>query len=189
MKTVLFSQLVHQRIDVSPFARRFPLLREPHYPAPAPTVLMPLLVIERDTFPQAEVVDTKTPEARLLASDVSNSEIKPVLVAQAKVLSHGGPPLMGYGKAAMAVVAERAAKGLRVKPDKLRQKEASRRDTQPDVLAHQCELAFDLFSRVPPEQAKTKEIAHAIAVAFDCSEGEVRERLPNWRKEFCGRTV
>jgi hypothetical protein len=60
-------------------------------------------------------------------------------------------------------------------------------EAQRDALAHMRELAFDLFGRVPLEDLRDemkKNIAFAIAVAFDCSEKETLRRLPKWRKEF-----
>jgi hypothetical protein len=65
-------------------------------------------------------------------------------------------------------------------------------EAQRDALAHQRELAFDLFGRLPLENvraAKTwkfiaRDIARTIAGAFDRSVDEMLRKLPKWRKEF-----
>jgi hypothetical protein len=91
-----------------------------HCLAPATQRLSPDRVTDQDTVFVTDAVDTKTPEARLLAADVTMSEIKPVLEAQARVLGHGGEPLLGYSKEAMAAVAKRAAKAMRISPEGLK---------------------------------------------------------------------
>src|SRR5262249_40520054 len=158
-----FGQVVHERVSVSPLARRFPLLPEPTWVA-EPQELQPSLYVEVDGFPSSRADELP---ASYDPKDFKPADWKHFREVQREVWKEHSRPTTGY-EAAFEALLNRSTVGE--PPEAAIRKKI-------DDTAREKEMAFEGFRALPREKlANQRQRKRYLAALADTIAAELKRR-------------